>query len=174
MSVIRGGKPQLALAWEIQLFSNAWSMLFSAQLIRALWEVARSFFTRVPEPRCSRVVSRAVRRQSGFSIRMDIDLLSCILYGDDIGQADQDELLTRLKHASASEYREGWSRCRCTNSKLVGLTCFNRLTPLFYRLSASTAQLLDGSDSDSRVTTELGPCGKVPREGHTVTVKDRR
>ncbi len=34
---------------------------------------------------------------------MDMDLLTRLLYGDDSGEVDQDELLTRLKHAIASK-----------------------------------------------------------------------
>ncbi len=34
---------------------------------------------------------------------MDMDLLTHLLYGDDSGEADQDELLMRLKHAMASK-----------------------------------------------------------------------
>ena len=49
-------------------------------------------------------MAHAVQRHSGYSLRMDVDLLAQLLYGDEANQATQDELLVRIKHTTVGQY----------------------------------------------------------------------
>lgn len=69
-------------------------------MIRALWDVCRSFFVCLPPNQCQRVLQRAIRRASGFVLRLDHSLLVALLYGNDIAQAEMDELLVGLRDMS--------------------------------------------------------------------------
>ncbi len=94
---------ELSVVQAIQPLSNTKSFCSTAQLIRAIWVITRSFFKRVPEPKPLRIMASAVQRQSRFSLRMDVHLLAKLLYGDDANQATQDELLVRIKHTTMGQ-----------------------------------------------------------------------
>ncbi len=66
---------------------------FSAEIICAMWDVARSCFVRLNGPQRTRVIKRAIRRHSGRVLRLDAALLTKLLYSDDTAQANCDELL---------------------------------------------------------------------------------
>lgn len=71
-------------------------LVFSAELIRALWSVLLTFVNRVPEPQRTRVFKRLAHRHGGRALRLDWVLLADLLYGDDHEQAKADEVLARL------------------------------------------------------------------------------
>ncbi len=74
-------------------------------MIWVLWDICRSCFVRLSLNKCCRVLQRAIRRGSGFVLRLDHSLLVTLLYGDDTVQAETDELLVSLCDATTGSCR---------------------------------------------------------------------
>lgn len=61
-----------------------------------MWDILRSLFIWLPEPQHLQVVARAVQRHSGWVLCLDHQLLTSLLYGNNMAQAQNDDLLMCL------------------------------------------------------------------------------
>ncbi len=73
-------------------------------MIHAMWDITHSCFVCLPEPQRIHVMSCAIQCHSGFILCLDHELLTSILYGDDVSQARNDELLSCLANTAVSEF----------------------------------------------------------------------
>ncbi len=89
---------------NLALMTNGHSTL-AAEMIQALWDISHLFFVHLPPYQCRRVLQRAIRRGSGFILRLDHSLLVALLYGDDTAQAEMDKLLVGLRDVTTGLYK---------------------------------------------------------------------
>ncbi len=99
---------------NLTLMTNGHSTL-TAEIIRVLWDISRSFFVRLPPNQHWRVLQRAIRQGSGFVLCLDHSLLVVLLYGDDTAQAEMDELLVSLQDVTPGLYNS----CRVWTTSLT-------------------------------------------------------
>ncbi len=108
-----------------------------------------------------RVIKRAVHRHGGHVLCLDMPLLSAMLYGDDRGQAEQDELLMRLRDTIVGMCLMPLGPISCQpSSYLYWQLAYQPHN--FYVSDTDAAELkaLDESDSDSDLAAQLGLVGK--------------
>ncbi len=95
-------------------------------MIRALWDLSRSCFARLNAPQRVRILERLAGRHAGSVLQRDLELLSTILYGDDMAISQGDPLLNGLANAATGSQITGIS----LNSSLRRIDFFDSYAPV--------------------------------------------